>query len=201
MFGANINISPVTVNITTPSGVVAQTVSNCNDINIPFELNTSNFCTTTNISLPWSITCNSTGATIASGNHPVTLYPSVPDSYDDLVNISWNAINCAWDIVPQNDCLASHIGSVFNISPDPSVAPSSCSSGNQTFNVTYNGVSGGPDCCATGGPLVPYTYNFNSTTAVASTSPFFAGGNHAALLTVPPSGQGGNTTSSSLNIN
>jgi hypothetical protein len=180
-FNVNANVSAVNVSVTTPTGVQTQTVSNCQNVFMPITLSNGNFCSTTTVNLPWSVTCVSTGAVLASGTKTVTVYPNVPTSASDLVNINWNSSNCTWQVTPQNGCLNSDIGNIITISPDPSSLPSGtfCSSGSQVFTVGYNGISGGPNCCSTGGPQVPITYNTTVTNATVSNSPF-GGTNNAA---------------------
>jgi hypothetical protein len=165
LIGAGVDISPVTVNVNTPSGMVSQVVSNCAEVNIPFNINSNNFCSSTQVSLPWSIICNVTGQTLASGTHDVLLYPRIPSSASDLVSVSYNSSNCSWDVTPLNDCVASDLGSVFSIFPSPNTLVPGCIGQNQSFQVSYNGLNSGPDCCVTGGPLVPYSYSQNTTTA------------------------------------
>lgn len=203
IFGANISISPATISITTPTGLVSSTVTGCNNFHVPLSLQNSNFCNTVNINLPWTVTCQSTGALLSSGNNNVTIYPSIPSAASDLVDITFNSATCQWSVSPKNDCVAANIGSIFTISPNPATLTSAaCTGGNQTFNVTYNGISGGPNCCSTGGPLIPIIYNqsFPTSNAVVSGTPF-GGTNNAALITIPPNNIGGNATSLTLDIN
>ncbi len=197
-FGTNITISPATVSITTPSGVVTSVITNCGDVNIPLTLQNPNFCNPTLVNLPWTITCNTTSAILASGNYPVTINPSTPTSASNLVQVNYNPAGCNWTVTPQNDCVAANIGSVFTISPDPTTLNTQCSSGNQVFSVAYNGV-GASNCCSTAGPLVNIT-STNSGTAVVGSSTF-GGVNSAAVITIPPNGTGGNATSLALNVN
>lgn len=197
LFNVNIIISPATITINTPSGSVVETVNNCNDFIAQVPLNNANFCNTINVNLPWTITCDVSGATLASGNHSVTVYPQVPSDASDVVDITWNTTTCSWDVSAQNDCDALDIGNVFNISPDPSSLPlDACANGNQNFTVDYVGLPGSPDCCATAGPQVPITYNStqNSNDAVAQNSPF-GGQNNSAFIDFPPNNSGGNATS------
>ncbi|MFN6036875.1 MAG: hypothetical protein ACK452_00275, partial [Bacteroidota bacterium] len=126
IFGANVNISPVTVTINTPSGPVTSVVSNCQNINVPITIQNNNFCSTILVNLPWTITCNSTGTVLASGTFPLTVYPKVPTSASDLVSISWNSSNCTWNVTPNNGCTAANIGNIFSISPNPSTPPPVC---------------------------------------------------------------------------
>lgn len=208
IFGANIAISPATITINTPTGPISSTVTGCNNFHVPLTLQNANFCNTININLPFTITCQSTGAIISSGTKNVTVYPSIPTSAADLVSIDFNPATCTWSMTPQNDCVAANIGSIFTVSPNPtSVTNASCTAGNQSFDVTYNGIAAGPNCCATGGPLVPITYNQNFTSAnvVVATDPFGASLgqaiNNAALLTIPPNIIGGNANALTLSVN
>jgi hypothetical protein len=204
IFGANIAISPATITINTPNGPVSSTVGGCNNFNVPLSLQNANFCNTININLPYTITCQSTGAVIASGTKNVTVYPSIPTAASDLVSIDFNSSTCTWIVTPQNDCITANIGNVFTISPNPSsLSPASCTAGNQIFDVSYNGLSGGPNCCSTGGALVPIVYNssFNQSNVVAGTSPFWSNTNHAAILTIPPYNIGGVANSLTLTVN
>lgn len=188
IFGANIAISPAVITITTPLGPVTSTVTGCNNFHVPLTFQNTNFCNTINISLPFTITCVSTGAIISSGTKNVTVYPSLPTSANDLVSIVFNPATCTWSMTPENDCIAANIGNIFTVSPNPStLTTASCTGGGETFTVTYNGISGGPNCCSTGGPLIPITYNqsFTQSTVTAVNSPF-GGINNAALLTIPP---------------
>jgi hypothetical protein len=203
IFGANIAISPATITITTPTGPVTSTVTGCNNFHVPLTLQNTNFCNTININLPFTIVCQSTGAIISSGTKNVTIYPSIPSSSSDLIDIVFNPATCTWSMTPQNDCLAANIGSIFTVSPNPStLSAPACTGGNETFTITYNGISGGPNCCATGGPQVPivYSQSFTQTNVVAANSPF-GGINNAALLTIPPNAVGGNATSLSFTLN
>ena len=202
IFGANVDISSATITITTPSGPVVSTVENCGDFIVQMTLDNTNFCTPINIDLPWTIICDESGAEISSGVHTVTIYPHIPTASNDIVDITWDPSTCQWDIAPQNDCDLLDVGSVFTIFPDPNTWPANtCSNGSQDFTVEYLGVAGGPDCCSTGGPLGPITYNMVSTissTTVAS-SPF-GGTNNSAYILIPGNGSGGNATSFSLDV-
>lgn len=201
MFAANISISSATITIQTPSGPVTSTVGNCNDFIVQVPLSNNNYCNILNVNLPWTITCDVTGATLASGNHPVTVYPQVPTDPSDLVDITWNTTTCSWDVSANFDCTNADIGSIFDISPDPSTGPSNvCVDGNETFTVTYNGIPGSPNCCETAGPLVPITYEntIDPTGVVPSTSPFWSNSNHAGYINFPPNNSGGNATSIDL---
>ena len=67
------------------------------------------------------------------------------------------------------------IGTIFNITPDPFAWPANtCAGGTENFTVDYVGVAGGPDCCSTGGPLVPIQYQQSNTVtdAVPGNTPF-----------------------------
>ena len=203
IFGANIAISPATITITTPTGPVTSTVTGCNNFHVPLTLQNTNFCNTVNINLPFTITCQSTGAIISSGTKNVTIYPSIPASASDLVDIVFNPATCTWSMTPQNDCVAANIGSIFTVSPNPAtLSAPACTGGNETFTVAYNGILGGPNCCSTGGPQVPIVYNqsFAQTNVIAANSPF-GGINNAALLTIPPNAVGGNATSLNFTLN
>lgn len=202
IFGANINISPVTVTINTPAGPVTTVVNNCEPVNVPLTLQNNAYCSPTSLNLPWTITCNSTGAILASGTKAVTVYPKIPTAASDLVQVSWNAATCSWNVNPQNGCVTANIGTVFTITPNPATLPAPvCGGGSQAFSVSYNGISGGPNCCSTGGPLVPITYAFTDNTPTAQSTPF-GGTNNGALLTIPPANNnGGNATSVTLNVN
>lgn len=202
IFQPNINISAATLTVTTPNGNVTNVVQNCRNFKVPLNLQSTNFCTTLQINLPWVITCNVTGATLSSGVHPMTLYPATPTSTNDLVNISWNANVCQWDVVGANDCNLSDIGSIFTISPDPfTIATNACSNSSQVFTINYSGIPNGPDCCSTAGPLVPINQNvsFTQGNAVPINSPF-GGTNNSALITIPANGIGGQATSVNLNV-
>jgi hypothetical protein len=203
IFGANIAISPATITINTPSGPVSSTVTGCNNFHVPLTLQNANFCNTININLPFTITCQSTGAIISSGTKNVTVYPSIPTSAADLVSIDFNPATCTWSMTPQNDCVAANIGSIFSVSPNPStITAAACTAGNQSFDVTYNGIAPGPNCCSTGGPPTPIVYNqtFTQSNLTVASSPF-GGINNSALLTIPPNAVGGNATSLNFTLN
>src|SRR5690554_5023839 len=200
IFTPGIVISPATININTPSGVVSKTVKNCSDLFVQVPLDNTDFCNTLNVNLPWEITCDNTGVTLASGTHAVTVYPQTPSSASDLVDISWDAVACEWTVTAQNDCDLLDIGTIFEISQDPSVAPNDiCNDGSETFTVTYNGISGSPNCCATGGPATAMTYNVNYDNSDAIVKDFFAT-NNSAYIHIPPNNTGGNATSLDLCI-
>lgn len=203
IFGANISISPATITINTPSGPVVATEFNCSDFRVPVTLVNPNYCNTIVVNLPWTITCNATGATLSSGSTNVTVFPQVPNSYDDIVTISFNNSTCQWTMSGASDCDMSDIGTIFTVSPNPTSIPAAnCSAGTRTFTVDYLGPTPGPDCCNTAGPLAPVSWNqtFNSSNVTAVSSPF-GGVNNAALLSVAPFGIGGNAVSFTLNIN
>ena len=205
-FGANIDIYSSTITVTTPSGPVVSTIGNCLDHEVALTLDNTNFCTPITVDLPWTIVCDGTGATLASGTKTVTVWPQIPATSADLVNVTWNAGTCQWDVTPQNDCVQADIGSIFNITPDPGTAspPSACENGSQDFTIDYLGISGGPSCCATGGPLSPVTYNTSAdiNDAIVMDDPF--GGvqstNNSAMITIPPNGTGNNATSLTLTV-
>jgi hypothetical protein len=203
MFMPSISISSATLSITTPSGVVTQTVVNCNDFSAPIVINNSLFCTTTTVNLPWEVRCDVDNTLLASGTHSLTIYPNTPDNFGDIVTYTFDAASCAWVPSWQNDCNATHLGSVFTISPDPTAPVDACVANNpQTFTLQYNGIGAGLPCCNTAGPSAPITYSNSLVTAnaVAVNSPF-GGTNNAAYLTIPPNGTGGAATSLALNIN
>jgi len=202
IFGANVIISAATITINTPSGNVIAVAQNCSDFRVPITLENDNFCNTLNVNLPWTIVCNSTGATLASGSQNITIHPSVPNDANDVVDITWDASTCQWQIAGANDCDLLDIGSIFTISPNPlSLPAANCASGSRTFTVDYLGIAGGPDCCETGGPLEQVVYNqtFPSSSAVVASSPF-GGINNSAYLTIPGNNIGGEGTSISLDI-
>ena len=203
IFGANISISPATITISTPSGNVIQTVQNCNDFRVPISIENANFCNTISATLPWIVTCNTSGATLATGSNTLTVYPTLPTSTNDVVSIQYNTSACNWEVTGNNDCDAGDIGTIFTISPNPStLSATGCIGGNQDFDVTYIGLGGGPNCCSTGGALIPIQINNpypQGSYAVAS-SPF-GGINNSAYLNIPPNTVGGNATSLQLNIN
>ena len=203
IFGANISISPATITVTTPAGNVVQTVQNCNDFRVPISIENPNFCNTINATLPWTVTCNSTGATLASGSNTLTVYPTLPTSSNDVVSIQYNTSTCDWEVTGNNDCDAGDIGTIFTISPDPaSLTNTACIGGTQTFDLTYIGVGGGPNCCSTGGTLIPIQINdpYAHGSYVVASSPF-GGTNNAAYLNIPPNTVGGNATSLQLDLN
>jgi gliding motility-associated-like protein len=200
MFNANIVISSATITITTPSGPISSTVNNCNDFIVQIPLQNNNYCNPINITLPWTISCTSNGSTLASGSSSVIVNPQVPASAADLVDITWNAATCSWDVLPQNDCDALDINNIFSISPDPATLNSgSCGNGTENFTIDYLGITGAPNCCSTAGPLVNITYDdtLNSAGATVATSPF-GGINNSALITFPPNNSGGNATAFNL---
>ncbi len=195
-------VSGVTATITTSAGVSVIPLTGCAPVFQPMTFANANFCSTTSENITYSLTCDDTGASLASGNHTVTVYPSVPTAATDVVTIVPDASGCAWVVTPQNDCIAANIGSVFTISPDPATTTyTSGQSGSETFTVTYNGISGGPDCCAVGGPAVPFSFvtPAPTTSAVGSDSPF-GGTLNAAYLTTGPAGEGGVAVSGSFDV-
>ncbi len=199
MFATNITISSATITITTPSGPVSAVVQNCNDFIVQVPLANSNFCTELSVDLPWEIVCDHDGSIISSGIHSVTVYPQVPSSANDLVDITWNSTSCSWDISPNNDCDQLDIGNIFDISPDPNSLTYNCASGNESFDVDYLGVTGSPNCCSTAGPATNITYDatFSTSDATPQDSPF-GGTNNSAYTVISPNNTGGNATSLSL---
>lgn len=200
LFNANIVISPATITITTPSGPVTSTVNNCNDFNVQVPLSNTNYCTTINVNLPWTITCDVSGTTISSGTHTVVVDPSVPSDASDIVDIIWNTTSCSWEVSPQNDCDLLDVGNIFTISPDPaSLSTDACGNGNENFTIDYLGVSGALNCCGSAGPPINITYEEVTTSndAIAISSPF-GGINNSALVNFPPNNAGGNATSMDL---
>ena len=202
IFGANISISPATITVNTPAGPVVQTVEFCRDFRVPISINNTNFCNTINVNIPWTITCNANGSLISSGSNNITVYPSLPSASNDVVIIDFNTTTCQWDVSPNNDCDQADIGTVFSISPDPStVTNPTCIAGSQDFDITYNGLNGGPGCCSTGGPVVPIeqTQILTAGNFQIANSPF-GGVNNAAYAQIPANGIGGNATSLTLNF-
>lgn len=202
IFQPNINISAATLTITTPTGNVTNTVQNCRNFKVPINLLSNNFCTTIQVNLPWTITCNITGAVLSSGVHPMTLFPRTPSNANDVVNIEWNTNSCQWNVTGANDCNLTHIGSVFSISPDPfALNTNACSVSSQSFTINYSGIPNGPDCCSTAGPLVPIVQNVSVTKpdAQVRNSPF-GGTNNSAYQVIPANGGGGQATSVNLNV-
>jgi len=205
MFGTNIAISPATMTVNTPTGVITTTVNNCRNFKIPITLQNTNYCSTATVNLPWSIVCQANGAVLSSGTQTVTVFPNLPSSAGDLVDIKFDTTSCTWTTTPNSGCTNANIGSVFTITPNPSTLPppTTCGSGGQTFEVVYNGLSGSPNCCSTGGPLVPITLNqtYIQSNFSTGTSPFWSTSNHAAHLTIPANNIGGDATSLTLNVN
>jgi gliding motility-associated-like protein len=202
IFAVNIDISSSTITINTPSGNIVSTIGNCADYSVQLTLDNTFFCTPINIDLPWTIVCDETGQVISTGIHPVTVYPSIATQASDVVDVTWNAGTCQWDVSPQNDCDLLDIGTVFTITPDPNAWPANtCVVGNEDFTIDYIGVAGGPDCCSTGGALGPITYDVTTTVAdpVAVDSPY-GGINNAGNTTIPANTVGGNATSFDLNV-
>ena len=199
-FNSGIIVSSSTITVTTPTGAVTSVVGNCGDHSIPITLQNNNYCTPIVVDLPWMIMCDLTGTLIASGTHSVTVYPQVPTNASDLVSIDWNASTCSWDVTPQNDCDVLDLNVLYSISPDPSSLAAGCSNGTEEFTVTYLGFAEGPDCCSTGGPLIPATYTNNQGTTDFITQTAYGGTNNAAYGTVPGSGIGGNSTAVTIDI-
>lgn len=204
IFGANISISPATITINTPTGPVVNSVNNCKNFKVPLTLQNTNYCNTINVSLPWSIVCQSTGAIISSGTQNVTVFPAIPQNLSDVVDIDFNETTCDWSITPLAGCQLSNIGTIFNIAPNPlTLDPSgSCSGGIENFELQYLGLPSSPNCCSTGGPLQPINYvqTFSGSSVIQSTSPFWPNSNHAALITIPANNSGGNATSLNLSV-
>ncbi|PWH86468.1 PKD domain-containing protein [Brumimicrobium oceani] len=198
-FSLKPTISSATLNVTTPSGIITKTVDFCKDISLGLTLANTDFCTTTNINLPWEIVCDETNTVLASGTHAVVVYPEVPSDPNDLVEIIWNSTTCTWDVTAQFDCDNSDIGTIFDISPTPSTVPANaCVDGSEIFTITYNGFAAGPNCCSTSGPKDPIQYN-SSTPAVVANSPF-GGSNNAGYVNIPPNNSGGSANSLSLDV-
>ena len=186
----------------TPAGPSVQTMDNCRDFRVPLSIDNTNFCNTIQATLPWTITCNTSGAVLATGSNTLTVYPNIPVESNDIVSINWDSSTCDWEVSPNNDCDQADIGSVFTISPNPSTLNYGfCQNGTQNFTVTYNGLGAGPDCCETGGPPVPinYTETYNQSDIQVVSSPF-GGFNNAVYIQVPPSAVGGAATSVSLTL-
>lgn len=199
-FSANITISSATITIQSPSGPISSTVSNCKDFIVQVPLSNPNYCSTINVSLPWTIVCDANGQTISSGTANVLVYPTVPTNPSDLVDIIWDASTCSFDVTPKFDCGPGDIGTVIGISPDPSTVPAStCANGNQPFTVNYNGITPGPDCCAHAGPPTNITYDqsYVPSAPVVASSPF-GGTNNSAYTAIPPNNLGGNATALNL---
>jgi gliding motility-associated-like protein len=199
-FTSSIEISSATIDITTPSGVVSETMGNCQDFNVELTLVNNNFCTPISVDLPWEITCDVTGAIISNGTHTIMVYPQVPTQGSDVVSIAWNASSCSWDVSPNNDCDLLDLGTLFSISPDPTTLTPYCSNGTESFTVDYIGFASGPNCCQTAGPLTPITYNSNLNTAAFVASNAYAGTNNSAYAVVAANGVGGNAQSIVVDI-
>ena len=202
IFGPSINISPATITVTTPSGPVTSTVQSCRNFNIPLTLTNNNFCNSLMVSLPWEIRCDVTNAVLASGTKSITLNPKVPSAASDLVDISWDAATCSWNVSPLNDCDNLDIGTIFTISPNPNLpTANACGNTNQDFQIDYLGIVGGANCCSTGGPLIPINYdvNYTNTNVQVVNSPF-GGTNNSAYFQIPANAIGGNATSLTLTI-
>ncbi|MEZ4798735.1 MAG: hypothetical protein R2809_02935 [Flavobacteriales bacterium] len=139
---------------------------------------------------------------MASGTQSVLINPTVPDSYEDLVEINFNSNTCSWEVEYQNDCDQFDLNSIFSISPLPSsLASAECSQGIQNFTVEYTGSSSTVECCETSGPLAPFEVEqtFSNINISAVSSPF-GGINNSALIQTSPANFGGNATDLSLNI-
>ncbi len=196
-------VSNVTATITTSAGVTSTPLVGCASVFEPMTFTNPSFCTTTTENIAWSLVCDETSAVLSSGNMDVTVYPTVPTAASDIVTIAPTADGCGWTATPVGDCT----GAEYTISPDPATTTyTDGMSGSQLFTVTYTGVSGGPDCCAVGGPAVPMTFTEPAPTssAVATDSPFNPAGtegiNNAAYLTTGPFGMGGVAVSGSFTV-
>jgi len=201
-FNTDLTISTATLVITTPSGNITRSVDYCKDFNVQIPLANTNFCSTIAVGLPWTITCDYTGAVIQSGVHAVTVYPQVPSDPRDLVDITWDATTCSWDVSANFDCSNTDIGTIFTVVPDPlNPTNSFCADGDQTFTITYLGIPGGPNCCPTAGAPDPIIYNAssNSSNTTVANSPF-GGTNNAAYISLPPNNSGGNANSINLSV-
>jgi gliding motility-associated-like protein len=198
-FTSSMDISSATIEVTTPNGVVSNTMNNCQDFSVELTLENTNFCNTISIDLPWQITCDD-GTLISSGIHSITVYPQVPVQGSDVVLITWNAAACSWDISPNNDCDLLDLGSVFTVSPDPSSIAPYCVDGTETFTVDYVGLASGPNCCSTSGPLTPMTYNtsIDQSSFVAATA--YGGTNNSAYGAILPNGIGGSATNVTIDV-
>jgi gliding motility-associated-like protein len=201
-FSAPINVPPVYVSITSSQGTTLDTVRACANINKNFTFANTNYCSTRTESISWNVLCSTDNSVLSSGSTNVTVYPRLPSAASDLVNILWDTDSCKWDLTPQNDCIASAIGSIFTISPDPDTttyAPGSI--GSQNFTVSYVGIPAGPDCCSSGGIPTQATFTQTATKsdAVPRNSPF-GGTNNSAYVTVGPAGVGGTAQSGSFTV-
>jgi hypothetical protein len=199
-FNSTTVVSSSTITVNTPSGPVVSSIGACADHEVGFTLANTNYCTPIQVDLPWEITCDISGTLIASGTHTVIVYPQIPTSSADLVTVTWNTSTCSWDVSPNNDCDSLDVGNIFSISPDPYALSSACADGTEDFTVDYLGFTNGPDCCSTGGPLVPITYVNNQATTDFAPASAYSGINNAALGSVPGSGSGGNATSVDITI-
>lgn len=200
-FSVPVAVDDVNYSITTSGGTTTGVLTSCSDFLQTLTFDNPSFCTTTTETVTWLLTCASDGSTLSSGSQDITVYPSLPTSAADLVAITWDAVACAYDVVPA-DCA---VGSVFTISPDPAALPPYAVAGTETFTITYTGIAGGPDCCSTGGPAVPLTFvtPAPSTSAVATNSPFntpVVAPANAAYLTTGPAGSGGTAVSGSFDV-
>ncbi|MBL7787286.1 MAG: hypothetical protein JNM36_15375, partial [Chitinophagales bacterium] len=176
----------------------------CADATSFITLTNPNFCTTIVKTVTYELTCDDTGEVIQAGTFDVTVYPSLPTSAADLVTITIDPLTCNPVITPNNDCNAADIGSTFTVTLAPPPTPTMGTSGTAHYDVVYNGIAGGPNCCATGGPSVPFTFTTGDATAVAQASPF-GGVNNSAYTTTtvasdPNSSGAGNAISGSFQV-
>ena len=197
-------VDNVNYSITTSAGTVTGVLTSCADLNSTLTFTNPSFCSTSTEDVTWSLSCASDGSILSAGTQSITVYPSLPTSAADLVDIAWDEPTCSYIVTP-TDCA---VGTVFTISPDPTTLPAApyTAAGTETFTVTYTGPAGGPSCCATGGPAVPYTYVVPAptTSAVATNSPFNTPAQapaNAAYLTTGPSSTGGTAVSGSFTVN
>ena len=155
-------LSTVTVNW-YENGAIVQTEANieCNTFFRQYSLTSSAICQTEAQTIGYEVVCDLDGSTLASNLAiPVTVYPPVAPAIADLVSItiSDDAANpgCAAPvIVYQNDCTAAEVQVTESTAAATCVTDGVNVTGNATYDVTYIGPAGGPDCCATGGPQVP----------------------------------------------
>lgn len=198
-FSAPVSISDATATVTTSQGGNFNiTLSSCADLAQPIQFTNPSFCTTTSETVDVTITCDETGAVLSMGQVAVTVYPTIPSGAADLVTIATTADGCGYTVTNAGDCT----GAEFTIVPDPTATTyNPGDSGTETFVVTYTGVAGGPDCCATGGPTTPITFTTPAVAgdAVPADSPF-GGVNNSAYQTVGPAGAGGQATAGSFDV-
>ena len=201
-FSLKPTISSATLTITTPSGPITKTVDYCKDFSVGVTLDNTNFCNTLNVALPWSIECDETNTVITSGTHNVIVYPLVPTNPNDLVDITWNPITCSWDVSANFDCVNADIGTIFDITPDPSTASlNACADGNETFTISYTGFPAGPNCCSTAGPKSPILLNTSSNAASTTVvNSLFGGINNAGYINFPPNNVGSNPGTVGLSV-